>query len=116
MVHNHLVYRPFPIDEWTAGKQEVVVRRGVPLLTFHRRPTTHVVVLVVLFESIVRRLQGLAIHLRGVDMVGLIAFVILWEDVPHNVVFEIMLGIFQWVVGRRDGESFVSVGNGQAVV
>ena len=49
-------------------------------------------------------------------MVGLIALLIWWEDVPHSVVFEIMLQIFQWVSGPRDGESFVSVGNGQASV
>ena len=74
------------------------------------------VVLVVFFELIVRRLQGLAIHLRGVDMVGLIAFVVLWKDIPRSVVSEIMLVIFQWVVDPGYGESPVSVRNGQALI
>ena len=49
-------------------------------------------------------------------MVGLIAFVILREYIPRTVVFVIMREIFQWVVGSRYSEGFVSVGNGQAVV
>ena len=49
-------------------------------------------------------------------MVGLFASVVLWEDISRSVVFQIMLEIFQWVVGLRYGESFVSVRNGQAVV
>ena len=51
-----------------------------------------------------------------VDMVRLIAFVIVQEDIPRSVVFEIMFETFHWVMSPCYGEGFVSVADGQAVV
>ena len=76
MVDHHLVYGSFPINEWAGGKEEVVPTGGVAFPRLHGPPPLHVKVGVVLRQIVVGGLERFAIDLRGVEVIGLIFFVV----------------------------------------
>ena len=86
-MEHHLVYGPFPLDEWAAGEEEVVPSGGVAFSRLHGPPPFHVEVGVVFLEIVVGGLQGFSIDLRRVEGVRLIILVVGKKMYRHGLAF-----------------------------